>query len=167
MEQALVEIKGGDTIQSALGRLANALENPKELWDAIGFEMAEDTRLRISDGEDINGQPFTPSIRVQQNGGTTLNDKGYLKNAISHFADNAGVTWGVTHGPTDPYARIHNFGGTIVPKTKKALRFKVAGKWVMKQKVVMPKRQYLGWTDHDEKTVINMVLEFLQKETQA
>jgi hypothetical protein len=68
MEQALVEIKGGDTIQSALGRLANALENPKELWDAIGFEMAEDTRLRISDGEDINGQPFTPSIRVQQNG---------------------------------------------------------------------------------------------------
>jgi phage gpG-like protein len=53
------------------------------------------------------------------------------------------------------------------PKTKKALRFKVAGKWVMKQKVVMPKRQYLGWTDQDEKTAINMVLEFLQKETQA
>jgi len=41
------------------------------------------------------------------------------------------------------YARIHELGGTIRPRTKKYLRFKVNGKWVSKKEVTIPARPYL------------------------
>jgi len=42
------------------------------------------------------------------------------------------------------YARIHELGGIIRPKTAKALRFQVEpGKWVTVKKVEMPARPYL------------------------
>ena len=42
------------------------------------------------------------------------------------------------------YAAIHEFGGTIVPRTAKALVFQTRdGNWVRTQKVRIPKRPYL------------------------
>ncbi len=38
------------------------------------------------------------------------------------------------------YAAIHQFGGTIVPKTKKALAFKIGDKVIVAKSVKMPKR---------------------------
>ncbi len=42
------------------------------------------------------------------------------------------------------YAAIHEFGGTIVPRSKNYLKFQINGRWVMTKKVVMPKRPYLS-----------------------
>lgn len=39
------------------------------------------------------------------------------------------------------YAKIQNFGGTVVPKQKKALRFTGRGKTFFAKKVVIPARQ--------------------------
>lgn len=41
------------------------------------------------------------------------------------------------------YARIQEFGGTIRPKKKKMLAFKIGGKWVFAKKVTLPARPYL------------------------
>jgi len=41
------------------------------------------------------------------------------------------------------YARIHELGGVIRPKTAKALRFQVGGDWVATQQVTMLARPYL------------------------
>jgi phage gpG-like protein len=42
-----------------------------------------------------------------------------------------------------PYAAIHQFGGVIVPKNAKALRFKLpSGQWVTVKKVVIPPRPF-------------------------
>ena len=41
-----------------------------------------------------------------------------------------------------PYAGIHQYGGVILPKDKKALRFQINGQWVMVKKVVMPPRPF-------------------------
>lgn len=41
------------------------------------------------------------------------------------------------------YAKIHEYGGIIRPKTKKALKFQIGGSWVITKKVVMPKRSFL------------------------
>lgn len=46
-------------------------------------------------------------------------------------------------GTNLPYARIQEFGGTIRPKKKKTLAFKINGKWVFAKKVTLPKRPYL------------------------
>ncbi len=43
-------------------------------------------------------------------------------------------------GTNVEYAAIHEFGGTIVPKNKQALKFSVGGRFVTVTKVVMPKR---------------------------
>lgn len=41
------------------------------------------------------------------------------------------------------YARIHEYGGTIVPKTAKALKFKIGDRWVITKKVTIPERSFL------------------------
>ncbi len=38
------------------------------------------------------------------------------------------------------YASIHETGGTIIPKTKKYLRFKIGNRWVTTKKVKIPAR---------------------------
>lgn len=57
-----------------------------------------------------------------------------------------------TAGPAK-YARIHNEGGTIVPKNKKALSF--GGRIVAK--VVMPQRQFIGFGPKEQE-VVELVL---------
>jgi phage gpG-like protein len=42
------------------------------------------------------------------------------------------------------YARIHQEGGVIVPKDKKALRFVVAGNPIFAQRVTIPARPFIG-----------------------
>ena len=46
-------------------------------------------------------------------------------------------------GTNKVYGAIHEFGGTIVPKNAKSLRFQVGGRWVTTQKVKIPKRPWL------------------------
>lgn len=41
------------------------------------------------------------------------------------------------------YSAIHEFGGTIKPKSKSWLRFKVNGNWKSVKQVVIPARPYL------------------------
>jgi phage gpG-like protein len=52
--------------------------------------------------------------------------------------DTAAVGTNVEYGP------IHEFGGTITPRSASALRFQVNGQWVTTQKVRMPRRPWLG-----------------------
>lgn len=40
------------------------------------------------------------------------------------------------------YAAIHQFGGTIKAKTKKALRFKIGDQWVTRESVTIPARPF-------------------------
>lgn len=56
------------------------------------------------------------------------------------------------------YARIHNEGGEIVPKNKKALSF--GGRLV--SRVVMPKRQFLGFGPAEQKTVEDVMGDWLR-----
>lgn len=67
--------------------------------------------------------------------------KGNLRRSIQMHAGNKYVIVG-----TDLiYAPIHEFGGTIRPRTKKFLAFKVKGKWVFAKSVVIPKYKGRGY----------------------
>ncbi|NTV02430.1 MAG: HK97 gp10 family phage protein [Chlorobiaceae bacterium] len=46
-------------------------------------------------------------------------------------------------GTNVEYGRIHEFGGVIRPKTKKALRFQIDGRWIVTKMVRMPERSFL------------------------
>lgn len=67
--------------------------------------------------------------------------KGNLRRSIQMHTGNRYVVVG-----TDLiYAPIHEFGGTITPKAKKVLAFKVNGKWVFAKKVVIQKYKGRGY----------------------
>ena len=65
---------------------------------------------------------------------------GTLSRSITHEV----TTSRARVGTNLKYARIHEVGGIIRPKTAPALVFKTAdGSWVRTQKVIMPARPYL------------------------
>ena len=157
---SVVKFSGNDVLLSRLGKLLGTLENPTELWDAIGFAMSENTKMRITDQVDVDGRAFVPSYRAERESGQTLLDRGLLRNSITYFSDKRGVEWGV---PAEfPYAWILNDGGVIRPKSKSFLRFKIGNQWVSKKSVTIPKRQFVGMTKGDEAEVLDIVGEFLK-----
>lgn len=80
--------------------------------------------------------------------GQTLSDTGVLKNAWRVSADKRTVTL----RNATRYAAIHQFGGVIVPKRAKALRFQLGDRWVTVQRVRMPSRQMVPTSDGLGKT---------------
>lgn len=96
-----------------------------------------DRRLRVMFAGQIVGNVQANYLR-----GQVLHRKtGALAASIAYRDTSANETMVGSYGVV--YARIHELGGTIVPKYKKWLRFKTSDGWVMTKKVRMPKRPYL------------------------
>lgn len=67
-----------------------------------------------------------------------------------------------TAGPAK-YARIHNEGGEIQPRQKKALKFKVPGFGArLAAKVVMPKRQFIGLGPQEQDVAEDVLADFVR-----
>lgn len=63
------------------------------------------------------------------------------------------------------YAAIHQFGGWIKPKRKKALRFKIDDKWFVRKKVFIPARPFIKPDSNKIEDVIkNTIVEELKKQ---
>lgn len=72
------------------------------------------------------------------------------------------ITWAVSGdsvivGSNKIYAAVHQFGATIVPKSKKALVFRLAGGLVRARRVRIPARPYLGFGPADRQVVMDAV----------
>ncbi len=63
----------------------------------------------------------------------------------------------VDAGSDVKYARIHNEGGKIVPKTASALFFSMGGQEFRLQSVTIPQRQFLGFSDADITEILAIV----------
>jgi len=63
----------------------------------------------------------------------------------------------VAVGTNKEYARIHQEGGTIVPKHAKFLRFALGGRRVQARKVTIPARPYLGVADGERAAQIEII----------
>jgi phage gpG-like protein len=68
---------------------------------------------------------------------------GLLRRSIHTTVKPEGSSVTGTIGSDVVYARIHEYGGTIVPRTAKWLQFKVNGQWVRTDKVTIPARPFL------------------------
>lgn len=150
---------------TSLGRylegLLTGLNDLRPLMEDIGFNMKENTRLRLSEGVDIYGEEFVTSFRASDEGGQTLIDTGLLRNSIDYLATKKSIEWGVTKAI--PYAWILNAGGIIKPKKKKFLRFKLGGQWQFRKFVVMPERRFIGLSNEDQQMLLDLVYSFLSQ----
>lgn len=148
-------------LEAAIAALAAAgafAEDMTPATDQIGAAMVTSTQMRFEQQAGPGGSPWPPSLRARLEGGITLTDSGRLAQSITHQADAAGVEWG-----TDVlYAGIHQFGGTIVPKSAGALHFKLPGKlgWRFAGSVTIPARPFLGVDAEDEAEILDILAEF-------
>ncbi len=92
------------------------------------------------------------SIRAIYTGGKTLIDTGRFLGSITYEASDTSVAVGTNA----IQAAIHQFGGTIKPKTAKKLRFVIGNREVFADEVRIPARPYLG-LDRDDETEIEAI----------
>jgi phage gpG-like protein len=65
------------------------------------------------------------------------------------------------------YAAIHQFGGTIRPKSKRALRFRMGGRLFTLSKVSIPARPFLGLTPADRAEIAAIFADFQARALRA
>lgn len=147
LSQALLKIEG----------LANA--PTEELADGIGRLVQESTRNRIrSSKTSPSGAPW----KANRAGTSTLYRSGALERSIDYVAsaDSVFVGSGLV------YARIHQAGGKIVPKTAKALAFMAGGRLVFARSVTLPPRPFLGLSAQDQTDIVRAAEDWIARRLQ-
>jgi phage virion morphogenesis protein len=125
------------------------IANPSPLMELIGETLVSSTKERMGKGESPDGTAMLPVPR----GGTPLIKTGLLRRSVTYKAGVADVII----GSDLVYARIHQKGGTIKPKNKKALAFTVGGKKKVVKAVKIPARPYLGISKDDHEEIKEMI----------
>lgn len=160
-------------LDGLLQRLAVYAGDRSQALEAIGAVLEANQRTRFSEGKGPDGIPWKESLRVKLFGGQTLLDKGvHLRDSSTHEVRGDAVAWGLTSA----IARIHQYGGTIVPK-------KPGGRLVFgaleaeedetgdiegdglafARKVVIPARPMVGFDERDREDTRHVLVDLLAK----
>lgn len=142
-------------LNEALLKIDGLADAPRhELTDGIGRLVQEQTRRRI---EEEKTSPAGAAWQANWRGSSILYETGTLSRSIDYLADNDSIMI----GSGLVYARIHQEGGTIVPKAAAALVFRLGDRWVRTGKVTMPARPYLGLSADNQADVIEAAEDWL------
>ena len=126
--------KGPKDLSALPQKLARIQAN--QLTHSLGLTALRLLTEGFENESDPYGRPWKKPIARQ---GQTLSDTGQLRN--SWRATNTPQTVRLKNATV--YAAIHQFGGSIVPKRVKALKFKLGNRWVTSRRVKMPRRPML------------------------
>lgn len=118
----------------AFNRLLKMGQQPAEMLDAVGSVLETKVRLGFRTSTDPYGRAWAPL--TSRAGKPLLKTGVHFLSSISYKVE--GDT--LTVGSNFRYARTHQFGATITPKTKQALSFIVNGQRVFARKVTIPAR---------------------------
>lgn len=150
-----VQVDGADGALAALDRFAVFDEHRPELLEGLGRIMEVQHQRRIErEHTTPAGQPFAPV----QRGGTPLFDTG--KNLADAFY----------YEVSDPEVRVsnnfvgaavHHFGAVITPKTADALVFSMGGQVVFSQRVIIPRRPFMGVSADNLIEIIDTIEAFI------
>ena len=120
------------TFKTNIKAFTKALEN-KNSRLGKGARLAMVRGMRFYEGKMIAEQMTgRPGLKTQT---------GQLRNSWQIRTEEKGdVGFSVSLGTSVVYARIHQFGGTIKPKIKEFLVFKIDGQFIKTKEVTIPKR---------------------------
>ena len=149
-----VAFEGIEGAEAALGRL-DPLQ-PGELLDRLGRMIQEQTRRRIIQEKTApDGKAWKPNLTRT----SILLRSGTLARSIDYaVAGEAAIV-----GSGLVYAGIHQHGGTIRAKNKKALMFRVGNQFVTRKSVTIPARPYLGISSENAEDILDATKVFLRK----
>ena len=151
-----IKAEGVNRLKQKLQSQVNNLLNLQPLWQSVGMYVQKRTIKERFDKEQApdgsKWQPLSP-VRVKQRlkrhksgNMKILQDTGELRRSIQY---EAGQTY-VRIGSNLKYARIHQFGGTILFKKRKG-------------SVIIPARPYLGITPNERKRINDMYRAYLKR----
>jgi phage gpG-like protein len=148
-------------LEDALLKIEGIADAPfGELMDGIGRLVQGQTRRRIaSEKTSPDGTAWKDNLA----GSGVLHDSGALYDSIDYQA----FPNGVLVGSGLVYSRIHQLGGTIVPRYMQALKFWwVAGGWVefaIVKSVTLPARPYLGLSADNRVEIVDATEDWLSR----
>jgi hypothetical protein len=133
-------LKGDDAalrkLRAQMRRVAKAA-----LVADVATQLAPVVERLARDSAEVSTNPYGQPWPDRTDGGAaTL--RGVVATLVARAAPKA-----VRITAQHPGVRIHQYGGTIVPKRADRLRFTVAGTVVFARKVRMPRRQYMPEAD--------------------
>ncbi len=153
--QIEIELSGFGQLEHFLARL-----NPfqaETLLEAMAKLIRDSTRERlIAGGPAPDGSAWKPN----RAGRTPIL---HLTGALARSVDYAVQGTRAIIGSGKEYAAIHQYGGTIVPKSASALVFSVGNRLFRVKKVTMPARPYIGLSGEDRAELIQAVTLHLRR----
>ncbi len=145
-------------VQQSLQKLADALEDTKPVLMGVGELLRNSASDRFKTQTSPDGMPWEPlqhwyKDQKPKNKDKILTLNGYLQSYLAFQVEGDAVLV----GSNLEYAAIHQFGGTIRPRDKKALA--VGGGLV--SSVTIPARPYLGVSNDDAEGIELLVSDYL------
>ena len=128
----------------------------EELAEGIGRLVQEQTRRRI---EEEKTTPAGAAWKPNWQGSSIL----YASGALSRSIDYAASADSVEVGSGLVYARIHQDGGIIMPKSARALAFRMGNRFIQTQRVTIPARTYLGLSAANQNDVVDAAEDWLAR----
>lgn len=155
-------------LERILAGLVERTGDIEPLMERFGTVLETSTIERFSTERGPDGQKWLPSFRVRatsvgdagpvQPSGKTLTQSGRLKLSIRPVASRDRVEIGTN----TIYARIHQLGGTIVPKSAPALTFSLPGIGLIHaSRVVIPARPFLGISTDDREELEAQTVDYV------
>jgi len=157
-------------VRGALTRIGGIGRNPAAVLEAAGASIIMNTRRRMERGvapDSTAWKPLNPSYAAVKEGPGILRGPNYstsgLYRSITRQVQGHTLRW----GSNKVYAAIHQFGGVIKPKNKRALFFHIGGHEIVAGSVRIPARPYLGFTDEDRADLIGELEAYLARAMRA
>ena len=122
----------------------NEFNEKMQRW-AAKFPVEAERALKRAAG-DVRGEAVTKHLSGPTSSTTLSRRSGDLANSITTSVRRSGGRMVAEIGNLKkplPYARIHEYGGTIRPKKGTFLKFEIGGKTIFAKEVKIPERSYL------------------------
>lgn len=146
-------------LESALQRAVAAAQDMRQPMGEIAEEWVDHVRERFAEERDPLGVPWAKRRDNVDPERKVLHLTGALERAVvPDFGSDYAQVGVLPSGGPGVYARIHNDGGEIVPKHKKALSF--GGRIV--SKVVMPRRRFVGFGPKEQQTAEDVLGDYFR-----
>lgn len=148
------EFTVSENVTAAFERAIRAAGDLTPAMGRIAGELVTETKLNFAAERSPLGVPWKKSKRAIEEGGQTLVDRGFLVGSIKPaWGPNFAAAGPESSGASAIYAAIHQFGGKIGAKTKRALKTPFGPRG----SVTLPARPYLGWNEPSERRVITIL----------
>ncbi|MCR4442960.1 MAG: phage virion morphogenesis protein [Peptococcaceae bacterium] len=125
----------------------------------IGEQLVSSTKNRFRQQIGPDKKPWAKSFRAAVEKGKTLMDSRDLFNSLTYKAapDRVDV------GTNKIYAATHQEGAIIKARRTKFLKFKIGNSFVLKRKVKIPARPFLGINDDDYEDIKEIIQDQIEE----